>query len=451
MGKVCCLLSLIIIVSCVYSAPIPNKKALLIQLISNDSIQCSDEPCYNELLSNPSKDFKKSENNLIDLISTGIINKTTYELQSSASNISLDSNTIFPIIFQTKHSDEDTNRYAIDLDDDNDGSIDGLTPSDDDSDGSSDASHTSDDDDESDGFSDGSHSSDDDTDDSNPSNDDNDSSSDASHTSDDETGDSSDGSHPSDDDTDDSNPSNDDNGDSSDAAHTSDDDDESDGSSGGPHSSDDDTDDSTQSNDENGDSSDGSHSSDDDTDDSNPSNDGNDSASDTSHTSDDDDESDGPSGGPHSSDDDTDGPSPSDVDDTDNSINDVHRDFIKAINHGKWRSVLHCVSKKLNLAAFRHSQWMGDNNQLTHGGDGDFQSRTLNAGYPLSGALAEIVAYNSGSSAYATVDQCMNSLGHRRNILGPDYNQVGIGAYEKNNKIWWTMLMAEGSDHCAIS
>ncbi|CAF3739820.1 unnamed protein product [Adineta steineri] len=63
---------------------------------------------------------------------------------------------------------------------------------------------------------------------------------------------------------------------------------------------------------------------------------------------------------------------------------------------------------------------------------------------------AENIALNSGRSAQYTVNQWMKSPKHRASILNPKYNQVGIGAIQKNQKIWWTMLMARGSDKCVL-
>ncbi|CAF1410062.1 unnamed protein product [Adineta steineri] len=78
------------------------------------------------------------------------------------------------------------------------------------------------------------------------------------------------------------------------------------------------------------------------------------------------------------------------------------------------------------------------------------QNRLLKNKYPLNGAAAENIALNSGRSAQYTVNQWMKSPKHRASILNPKYNQVGIGASQKNQKIWWTMLLARGSDKCVL-
>ncbi|CAF1487185.1 unnamed protein product, partial [Adineta steineri] len=77
-------------------------------------------------------------------------------------------------------------------------------------------------------------------------------------------------------------------------------------------------------------------------------------------------------------------------------------------------------------------------------------NRLLKNKYPLNGAAAENIALNSGRSAQYTVNQWMKSPKHRASILNPKYNQVGIGASQKNQKIWWTMLLARGSDKCVL-
>ncbi|CAF5168197.1 unnamed protein product, partial [Rotaria sp. Silwood1] len=63
-----------------------------------------------------------------------------------------------------------------------------------------------------------------------------------------------------------------------------------------------------------------------------------------------------------------------DQDSTSDKHGKVNSDFIEAINEVRRKNGLRpqCLSEKLNDAALQHSRWMGQNNELTHGGDGDF-------------------------------------------------------------------------------
>ncbi|UJR19805.1 hypothetical protein I4U23_022938 [Adineta vaga] len=133
--------------------------------------------------------------------------------------------------------------------------------------------------------------------------------------------------------------------------------------------------------------------------------------------------------------------------------NQIHRNFIKAVNQVRrnHKLPLICLSQKLNAAALQHSQWMSKNNKLIHGSSKDLKTRLIRNKYPMNGAAAENIALNSDRSAHYTVNQWMKSPKHRASILNPKYNQVGVGANERNRKIWWTMLMARGSDKCILS
>lgn len=129
-----------------------------------------------------------------------------------------------------------------------------------------------------------------------------------------------------------------------------------------------------------------------------------------------------------------------------------------------------CLSKKLNSAALQHSQWMRKNKKFIHGSTKDLKTRLTKNKYPLNGAAAENIALNSVRSAQYTVNQWMKSPQHRQSILNRKYNQVnlfrflliniqniffffeiGVGVDETNQKMWWTMLMAKGSDKCIIT
>ena len=55
------------------------------------------------------------------------------------------------------------------------------------------------------------------------------------------------------------------------------------------------------------------------------------------------------------------------------------------------------------------------------------------------GAFGENIAYGQ-TSAQSVVQGWMNSPGHRRNILSPDFTSIGVGVYESNGILYWTQL-----------
>ena len=69
--------------------------------------------------------------------------------------------------------------------------------------------------------------------------------------------------------------------------------------------------------------------------------------------------------------------------------------------------------------ARRHTAWMVRNRQLTHSNEG---AENIAMGY---------------STPEATVNQWMNSPGHRANILNPNYQFTGIAGYMLNGQCYW--------------
>jgi hypothetical protein len=94
---------------------------------------------------------------------------------------------------------------------------------------------------------------------------------------------------------------------------------------------------------------------------------------------------------------------------------------------------LHPLSynQELTVAARRHSQDMGDRNYFDHttpDGTQDgipFYERIIDAGYDYQSCGENIAA--GYASPEAVVEGWMNSDGHRRNILDPDYCDIGVG------------------------
>lgn len=85
------------------------------------------------------------------------------------------------------------------------------------------------------------------------------------------------------------------------------------------------------------------------------------------------------------------------------------------------------LSDSLTSAAQLHAEDLVRSNSFSHtGSDGSQPSdRALAAGYPFRYVGENIAA--GGSTASITMQQWMNSAGHRANILKPEYTEVGFG------------------------
>jgi uncharacterized protein YkwD len=94
----------------------------------------------------------------------------------------------------------------------------------------------------------------------------------------------------------------------------------------------------------------------------------------------------------------------------------------------------------LAAAAQRHSQLMVRQNKLTHRCSGESDLRERLAGVPLDQS-GENVAVDSGGAASAH-EGLMHSPPHRKNILDPDFNAVGIGAVQNGRLLWVTQDFA---------
>jgi uncharacterized protein YkwD len=87
---------------------------------------------------------------------------------------------------------------------------------------------------------------------------------------------------------------------------------------------------------------------------------------------------------------------------------------------------------RLALAAERHSQDMVERRFFEHDAPGgiDPQKRMLGAGYPSNNAFTgENIAWATGQKASPAqiVDLWMHSPPHRKNILRPEFVEIGIG------------------------
>ena len=91
----------------------------------------------------------------------------------------------------------------------------------------------------------------------------------------------------------------------------------------------------------------------------------------------------------------------------------------------------------LQRASQNHSEDMSRHNYLSHTGrDGSSPSdRARNAGY-YSSFIGENIARGQRSPEHV-VNSWMNSPGHCRNIMNPNYRDIGVG--HKNG--YWTMML----------
>lgn len=85
------------------------------------------------------------------------------------------------------------------------------------------------------------------------------------------------------------------------------------------------------------------------------------------------------------------------------------------------------LSSKLGQAAQSHAQDMAQNNIFSHTGSNGstMVDRVKKVGYSYSTVGENIAA--GGDTPAATIQQWMNSPGHRRNILNPSFTEIGFG------------------------
>jgi len=89
------------------------------------------------------------------------------------------------------------------------------------------------------------------------------------------------------------------------------------------------------------------------------------------------------------------------------------------------------MQHQLREAARYHSEWMGETGIFDHdspgGPNGDtWIERIENAGYTDYSAIAENIAAGS-DTAEGVMEQWMGSPGHCANIMGPTFEEIGVG------------------------
>jgi len=146
-------------------------------------------------------------------------------------------------------------------------------------------------------------------------------------------------------------------------------------------------------------------------------------------------------------------PDGGDQPDDDSWVARVERAIHSLSNDRRQQNGVGTVEYRTDIAAVArdHSQWMAENNNLTHTRpDGTGPSdRVRNAG--IDCWVAENILYNwsadesAESAAETCVNQWMNSSGHRRNILNSGWGSLGVGvATDSQGRIWATQKFGNG-------
>ena len=109
------------------------------------------------------------------------------------------------------------------------------------------------------------------------------------------------------------------------------------------------------------------------------------------------------------------------------------------LKHGEKRVTLDAA---LTRIAHDQAQAMAAKDQLDHDVLGRFNSRVGPAG---AGRAAENIAYGYDSFP-KTLDQWINSSGHRKNLLLPGATRVGVASVKsaKTGRMYWAMVIAGG-------
>ena len=107
------------------------------------------------------------------------------------------------------------------------------------------------------------------------------------------------------------------------------------------------------------------------------------------------------------------------------------------LKHGEKRVTLDAT---LTRIAHDQAQAMAAKDQLDHDVLGRFTSRVEPAG---AGRAAENIAYGYESFP-KTLDQWINSAGHRKNLLLPGATRVGVASVKsaKTGRMYWAMVIA---------
>jgi uncharacterized protein YkwD len=104
-------------------------------------------------------------------------------------------------------------------------------------------------------------------------------------------------------------------------------------------------------------------------------------------------------------------------------------------------------NEKLAEVARRYSRQMAEQNFFSHTSPkGDTMVERVHSSGIFYLRLGEnlFMGTNIPQPASTAVEGWMNSPGHRRNILLPDYRETGIGVWRKGNTYYFTQLFMRG-------
>lgn len=119
----------------------------------------------------------------------------------------------------------------------------------------------------------------------------------------------------------------------------------------------------------------------------------------------------------------------------------MRKDMLKMINFARGRAGVSPLTLGRNRSAQAHAEYMRDNCVVSHSGSGgsSVRDRWLRSGGNSYAGVGENVSgwrdcyfrIPSSRTLFRYVDQLMDGLlespGHRRNILNPDYDEVHLG------------------------
>jgi uncharacterized protein YkwD len=100
------------------------------------------------------------------------------------------------------------------------------------------------------------------------------------------------------------------------------------------------------------------------------------------------------------------------------------------------------LNSSLTVAAQGHAQDMANTRRLSHTGSNGstMRSRIDATRYPWS-TIGENVAMGQTTPA-AVMEAWMNSPGHRRNILNPNFTELGLGYAQGGGRPYWVQVFA---------
>ncbi|MFN2252085.1 MAG: CAP domain-containing protein [Anaerolineae bacterium] len=119
-------------------------------------------------------------------------------------------------------------------------------------------------------------------------------------------------------------------------------------------------------------------------------------------------------------------------------ISPIEQELVDAVNAEREKHGLHplIVNYSLMEAAYKHTDHMADIKQICHNGcgDGTVGERIAATGYKWI-TYGENVAYGQ-PTVEVVMNAWMNSPGHRANILGEQYTDIGVGHIARGGHYW---------------